>query len=62
VKEDLSYVPRNDLGISKTEFEALWIDIEGKGQNIICGVLIIYRQPKPNLEVFTNYLHSCNTR
>jgi hypothetical protein len=28
LKEDLSYVPRNDLSISKTEFEALWIDIE----------------------------------
>ena len=56
VKEDLSYVPRNDLSISKTEFEALWIDIESKGQNIIC--VFLYRHPKANLEVFKNYLYS----
>jgi hypothetical protein len=39
------------------EFEAIWIEIEGKGnQNMLCGLM--YRHPNGNLDVFQNYLNS----
>ncbi len=53
---NLKYSKRDDLCTSKNEFEALWIDIEGPDQGIICGVL--YQHPKANFENVTNYLYS----
>jgi hypothetical protein len=47
----------DNLTLSTNEFEAIWIEIEGKGnQNMLCGLM--YRHPNGNLDVFQNYLNS----
>ena len=57
IKEDLEFTLRDDLTISKNEFEALWIEIQSDSQhNMICGIL--YRHPGGNVEVFQEYLNS----
>ena len=56
MKNDLQYFIRDDLTDSKDEYEALWIEIEGKGQqNILCGV--VYRHPNGSLSIFQDYLN-----
>ena len=56
VKNDLQYFIRDDLTDSKNEYEALWIEIEGKGkQNILYGV--VYRHPNGSLSMFQDYLN-----
>lgn len=57
IMETINYNIRDDLGISKDEVQALWVDIEILNQKLTCGVL--YRHPSVYLEVFTNYLYSC---
>ena len=57
IKEDLEFTVRDDLTISKNEFEALWIELYNDSQhNMICG--IIYRHPDGNVETFQEYLNS----
>ncbi len=39
IKDNLQFKIRNDLTLSKNEFEAIWIEIEGKRkQNMLCGL------------------------
>ena len=57
IMETINYNIRDDLGVSKDEFQGLWVDIEILNQKLTCGVL--YRHPRVNLEAFTNYLYSC---
>ena len=56
IMETINYNIRDDLGVSKNEFQGLWVDIEILNQKLTCGVL--YRHPRVNLEAFTNYLYS----
>ena len=57
IKEDLEFTVRDDLTISKNEFEAIWIELHNDSQhNMICG--IIYRHPDGNVEAFQEYLNS----
>ena len=58
IMETINYNIRDDLGVSKDEFQGLWVDIEILNQKLTCGVL--YRHPRVNLEAFTNYLYSKN--
>ena len=56
IRNDLSYIIRNDFSISNPDFQSLWIEIQSKtNSNMICGV--IYRHPNiSKLETFKNYL------
>ena len=56
IRNDLSYIIRNDFSITNPDFQSLWIEIQSKtNSNMICGV--IYRHPNiSKLETFKNYL------
>ena len=56
IRNDLSYIIRNDFSITNPDCQSLWIEIQSKtSRNIICGV--IYRHPNiSKLETFKNFL------
>jgi exonuclease III len=57
VRNDLKFVVRDDLCVSREEFECLWIEIDALSQpNVLCS--IIYRHPKASLENFTQYTYT----
>ena len=40
IKESINYSVHDDLTISKSEFEALWIEIQNDSQrNMLCGII-----------------------
>jgi exonuclease III len=56
IKEAINYSVRDDLTISKSKFEALWIEIQNDSQrNMLCG--IIYRHAGGSVDIFQNYLN-----
>ena len=56
IQETFQATIRDDLTITKEEFEALWIEIDNNSQrNIIRGV--IYRHPNANVETFMDYIN-----
>ena len=56
IRNDLSYIIRNDFSTYNPDFQSLWIEIQSKtNSNMICGV--IYRHPNiSKFETFKNYL------
>ena len=56
IRNDLSYIIRNDFSTYNPDFQSLWIEIQSKtNSNMICGV--IYRHPNIfKFETFKNYL------
>ena len=48
IKDNLSYIKRDDVCTTNPEFESIWIEIEVPHQhNIVCG--LIYRHPDHNI-------------
>lgn len=48
IKDNLSYIKRDDVCTTNPEFESIWIEIEVPHQhNIVCG--LIYRHPDNNI-------------
>ena len=55
INENIKYIIRDDFTSVTMEYESLWIEIDcGPHKNIICGIL--YRHPRSNRELFTNFL------
>ena len=56
VKNNLTYSILSNLTTTESDFEALWIKINVKGQsNLICGV--VYRHPNSNFDNFMIYMN-----
>lgn len=55
IRNDFQYILRSELTTSTPDFEALWIEINARGQqNLICGV--VYRHPNSDLSKFKDYV------
>ena len=56
VKNNLTYSILSNFTTTESDFEALWIEINVKGQsNLICGV--VYRHPNSNFDNFMIYMN-----
>ena len=60
IKNELSYVEREDLDFSCTNYETKFIEIIKNKEKIVIGC--IYRHPSGNIEEFTNALESKLTK
>ena len=57
VQDKFNFHIRDDISISKTEYESLWIEIDSdNSRNILCGVY--YRHPSSKLDIFLDDLES----
>ena len=57
VQDKFKFHIRDDISISKTEYESLWIEIDSdNSRNILCGVY--YRHPSSKLDIFLDDLES----
>ena len=55
IKDNYSYAIRDDLSITKPEFESLWVEFDIPHQhNIVCGVF--YRHPESKLDIPKDFL------
>ena len=56
LKNNLTYSILSNFTTTESDFEALWIEINVKGQsNLICGV--VYRHPNSNFDNFIIYMN-----
>ena len=56
-EKSLDFSVREDLNISKEQYEGLWVEIDNTSEKLVCGVL--YKHPSSDLEEFANYIYSC---
>ena len=54
-RDDLEFHLGDDLCVSTSDYECIWIEIHRKFRNIVCAV--IYRHPNGNLDNFTDYFY-----
>ena len=61
IKDNLSYIKRDDFCTSNPEFESIWIEIEVPHQhNIVCG--LIYRHPDQNITKAADFLYKATEK
>ena len=65
-RDQVAYILKNDFIVFQTDFESIFIEVEGKYMNSDVNVIIgvIYRPPDNDIKVFTqkfcnvlNYIH-----
>lgn len=61
IKNNLSYIKRDDFCTSNPEFESIWIEIEVPHQhNIVC--VLIYRHPDQNITKAADFLYKATEK